>query len=214
MPFQSNIVKGITMTCKIFLDPDRNRAIDLDPEKRITLGGYFPKGEKQYQDLDDFSDAILDIKKDEDRLDKASGEYHYYTKATKYFLDLIHPIISYNDGYVICVMPSHKKGTTSSGIRRIAKDLCSPPVIDGTNVLFRAFEIQKKSVGGTRDSQKEVESLGVQNADLIKKRQVLLLDDVTTTGTSLIAGRTVLMNAGAELVALFALGQTENRVEG
>jgi len=87
-------------------------------------------------------------------------------------------------------------------------------VIDGTNVLFRAFEIQKKSVGGTRDSQKEVESLGVQNADLIKKRQVLLLDDVTTTGTSLIAGRTVLMNAGAELVALFALGQTENRVEG
>jgi predicted amidophosphoribosyltransferase len=213
--FQSDLVREITMACKIFRNPDTNRAIDSNPEKIITLGSYFPKGEKQYSDLDNFSNLILDIKKDEDKLFKASGEYYHYSKAIKCFTDLLRPMLSYNDEYVICVMPSHKKGIVSSGIRRIAEELCSPPIINGTRVLSRNFEMQKKAVGGTRDLQKEVESLeAVQDGRILKNRQVILIDDVTTTGTSLIAGRTVLMNAGAELVALFALSKTENRIEG
>ena len=44
--------------------------------------------------------------------------------------------------------------------------------------------------------------------DIIKNRIVLLLDDVFTTGTSLWAGRKLLLNAGAEDVVLFALGKT------
>ncbi|MCX5842705.1 MAG: phosphoribosyltransferase [Deltaproteobacteria bacterium] len=198
------------MTCKIFLNPDTNRTIDSNPESIITLGSYFPQRGKHYSDLDNFSNLVLHIKKDEDRLNKVSGEEYHYNKAIKQFIDLLRSMLSYKDEYVICVMPSHKKGTKPTGIRRIAKELCSPPVINGTNVLSRKFELQKKSTGGARDLQKEIESLTVEDKGVIKDKQVLLIDDVTTSGTSLVAGRMVLKNAGAELVALFALGKTED----
>ena len=95
-------------------------------------------------------------------------------------------------------------------MRTIAKRLCeySSRRIDGTDVLLRAFEIPKKSIGGERDLQKEIRSLTIRNENIIKDQQVLLMDDITTTGTSLKAGKIVLKRAGAKIVALLAIGKT------
>ena len=59
-----------------------------------------------------------------------------------------------------------------------------------------------------RDLQEEIRSLTVRNENIIKDQQVLLMDDITTTGTSLKAGKYVLEQAGAKIVALLALGET------
>jgi len=48
----------------------------------------------------------------------------------------------------------------------------------------------------------------VRNESVVKGRQVLLLDDVTTTGTSLKAGKYLIERAGAKIVALLALART------
>jgi len=106
-------------------------------------------------------------------------------------------------------MPTHAVGTAQSGIRTIAKRLCSPPIIDGIDVLSRAFEIPKKAIDGSRDLPVEIESLTVRNKSIVKGRQVLLLDDVTTTGTSLKAGKYLLERAGVALIALLALAKTQ-----
>jgi len=49
----------------------------------------------------------------------------------------------------------------------------------------------------------------VADETVVKGRQVLLLDDVTTTGTSLKAGKYLIERAGAEMVALLALAKTK-----
>lgn len=108
-------------------------------------------------------------------------------------------------------MPTHEAERKPSGIRTIAKNLCRPPIIDGTDVLSRAFEMPKKSIGGERDLQKEIRSLTMRNENIIKDQQVLLMDDITTTGTSLRARKYVLKRAGAKIVALLTLGETQSK---
>lgn len=194
--------------CRIFRDPEKNKLIDSDPENIITLGKYCPKYDRSYEDMDKFSHMILNIKKDERELDPQSGEYYYYKKAINYFTNQLRSTLSDTEEYVICVIPTHAVGTEPSGIRTIAKRLCSPPIIDGTGVLSRAFEIPKKTMGGSRDLQKEIESLIVSDENIIRDRQVLLMDDVTTTGTSLKAGKYRMKQAGAKIVAMLALAET------
>lgn len=70
--------------------------------------------------------------------------------------------------------------------------------------------MQKKTSGGIRNRNTEIESLGMENENIVKGKQVLLLDDVTTSGTSLYAGKAILEKAGAKLVVLYALAITES----
>ncbi len=83
-------------------------------------------------------------------------------------------------------------------------------IIDGTSVIKRIKEMPKKTSGGIRDLSTEIESLKVENENIIKGKQVLLLDDVTTSGTSLIAGKHILEKVGAKIVVMHALALTES----
>ena len=149
------------MQCRIFRDPEMNRRVDSDPNHIETLGKYYPKRGRPYRDMDEFSSMILDIKKDGN---PQSRDYD----AINYFADRLHSILSDRDKYVICVHPTHKKGIVFTGMRTIAKCLCkrSSQRIDGKDVLLRAFEIPKKSIGGggERDLQKEIISLTLYSA--------------------------------------------------
>ncbi|MGP8329253.1 MAG: phosphoribosyltransferase [Methanosarcinaceae archaeon] len=57
--------------------------------------------------------------------------------------------------------------------------------------------------------EQELDSLTIVKKEIIKGKQVLLLDDVATRGYSLNAGRLKLKEAGALLVAAIALGHTQ-----
>ena len=106
-------------------------------------------------------------------------------------------------------MPDHKQGTASSGIRTIAEKLCSSPLIDGTNVITRSEEIEKKATGGSRNWTSEINSIAINDEGIINEKKILLLDDVTTSGTSLLAGKHILKKAGAKLVVMLALAKTD-----
>ena len=181
------------MHCRVFRDPEKNM---LALQEILDLGRYHPWYEGHNPNFDEFSRLILDVK-------------NQRIKGINYFTNQLRSILSDTQEYVICVIPTHAVGTAPSGIRTIAKRLCSRPIIDGTEVLSRTFEIPKKAIGGSRDLQKEIESITVRNESIVKDRQVLLMDDVTTTGTSLKAGRCVIERAGAKIVALLALAKTQ-----
>ncbi len=184
--------------CKIFINPEQYITSITSNQKLET---YHPKTDGQNPNFDEISKMILRVKnKDDDAI-------HYFTER-------LQDILSKDEEYVICVIPNSKKGICTSGMMNIAKSLCKPPIIDGTECVRRKHTVAKKSRNVRRkiDPEKlklEKESLTIDNADLIKGKQVLLLDDVATTGTSLQAGRDKLNEAGAELVAAIVLGHTQ-----
>ena len=182
-----------TTHCRIFRDTENNT---VALQEIFNLGIYHPWHDGHNPNFDDFSCVILDVK-------------DQHIKGINYFVNRLRSILSSTEEYVICIIPTHTVGTAPSGIRTIAKQLCSHPVIDGTEVISRALEIPEKTMGGSRDMQLEIESLTVLNENVVRGRQVLLLDDVTTTGTSLKAGKYLIEQAGAEIVVLLALARTQ-----
>ncbi len=183
--------KKNVLTCNIFKEPE-NFTQSLTSNQ--TLGKYQPLGNNPQQD--EFSRLVLGVKKNDD-------------KAISYFTEELSNILSDKDQYVICVMPSHEKGMNPSGIREIAGRLCTGEIINGLECINRTTTIEAKHNNGERDPKKEIKSLELLNDDTIKNKQVLLLDDVATSGTSLATGRQLLMENGARLVSAFALGHTQ-----
>ena len=111
----------------------------------------------------------------------------------------------------VCVVPPHRVGTcTRDGIGLIAKELCKerPDVANGRPCLYRHTEIEKLSGGGERSMQIHLDSIRVSHRHLIQGRDVLLLDDIATTGFSMCACRVLLLRAGAASVRMFALAKT------
>ncbi|PIN68048.1 MAG: hypothetical protein COV98_00650 [Candidatus Altarchaeum sp. CG12_big_fil_rev_8_21_14_0_65_33_22] len=112
------------MSCTIFKNSETNKMSDDTPEKVITIGKYYPvRGD--YANIDRFTQYIIDIKKDGEMLDTKSAEYYYYKEAINYFTKRMLAILSDTEKYVICVIPAHTKGTSASGVRKIAKEVCS-----------------------------------------------------------------------------------------
>lgn len=179
--------------------------INPDPEGTVgeipffCLGTYCPQHHREHNDP--LSKDILRLK---DQYNSTSDKQEVIKKYTNVMRNLLHT----DNTFVICVMPNSCRGFNSSGLRDIARNLSLPPIIDGTGVLERIQELPAKHLGGLRDYQKEIESLRVNAPNIIRNRIVLLLDDVTTTGTSLRAGRDTLLKADAADVVCFALGKT------
>lgn len=180
----------------IFKNSETNR--NVENQSNLYLVPYHPWYQGNNPDFDFHSGLILGVKRQK-------------IEAIDYFYKSINNILSDNSYFVICVMPSHEQGIMPSGIRTIGKKLCIPSRIDGTDIITRIKTIPKKTSGGPRDFSLERSSIDIINVkyiNLIKGKQVLLLDDVTTTGNSLNAAKSLLKDYGAEIVAGLALGQT------
>lgn len=193
----SNIIMpeiSISSHYLIFREPKKyTRALDSNQK----LGKYHPWREGMNPNFDQFSKQIHHVKNQ--NLD-----------AIEYFTDRLRDILNDNEEYVICVIPSSEKGFVNSGIRTVAKRLCQPPIIDGTNVIIRNRTMEPNHTSKQKRSfEQELDSLTIIKEEIIKGKQVLLLDDVATRGYSLNAGRQKLKEAGAILVAAIALGHTQ-----
>jgi phosphoribosylpyrophosphate synthetase len=140
------------------------------------------------------SGRILDLKDDKEG-------------AADHFKNLIEPELK--EGIVIVTVPSHDPAKTGGGLKKLAAKLCETGNrIDGSAVLVRVKKINKLAKGGDRSKEVHLKSVTVANADLIKGRQVLLLDDVTKTGNSLGAAKELLLKEGARSVECATIGKT------
>ncbi|MED1747178.1 phosphoribosyltransferase [Brevibacillus borstelensis] len=145
--------------------------------------------------FDTNSGRILDVKSDDDR-----GIDHFFP-----MLDKIIPA-----EVAIAVVPSHNPEKTSGGLYRLVNKLASKKSrIDASSCLVRKYMVDKLAHGGSRHIEVHTRSIGMTNLHLIKGRKVVVLDDVTTTGNSLLACQQILLSAGASNVKCVALGQTE-----
>lgn len=186
----------------IFRDSSLNKSDEVH-----SLGDYNPywldrsSGTKN-SDFDQQSRLILDIKKEQVEDIKT-------LKAVAYFFDILDPLLS--NGIAISVVPSGKPEKRNSGLYELARQLASHDRIDATSCLVRYRAIDKLAFGGNRGIDVHLNSVRVENRELVKNREVLLLDDVSTSGNSLNGCKRLLEQAGARAVQCVALGKTTRK---
>lgn len=176
----------------IFKDAASNR------EDSITLGVYLPKRRGANTEHDEQSMQILRLKA---RNRQAIASYY----------SIIEPLLG--RGFSIAVIPSYDSIKTMSGIRDLAQLLARNGRTDATSCLVRHTTIPKLAHGGNRSVEVHLDSINVVNIHLIRDREVLLLDDITTTGNSFKACRDLIEKNGAALVRCLALAETVSYVD-
>ncbi|MCU0541047.1 MAG: phosphoribosyltransferase [Oscillatoriaceae cyanobacterium Prado104] len=171
-----------------------------DSQDIYYLRNYHPlKWQGEENDcFDYFSEKILDLKNKE-------------TTSVDFWFHELKKHLKRDESFAIAVVPSHSSGDRVSGIHLVAQKLAkSLPehITDATLCLIRVKNIDRLSTGGNRELDVHFESMKVINLELIQNKNVLLLDDVSTTGNSLRAGKELLLKAGASKVKCIALGKT------
>ena len=83
-------------------------------------------------------------------------------------------------------------------------------------LILRKYETQQKHTGnyGVREFRKDFDSYKVREDIDLKDKNVIIFDDVTTSGCSLVAARILLQNMGAKNVVCIALGRTVEKHAG
>lgn len=142
--------------------------------------------------FDVFSGKILDLKEGKE-------------SAVRYFFALLDLEIC--KGVTICVVPSSDATKKVTGMSRLGELLAQNGRVDKVYYLNRNSSIEKLATGGRRDKTVHLKSIRTLGDMDITNDIVLLMDDVTTTGNSLYACREILLERGARVVEMFALGK-------
>ncbi len=110
---------------------------------------------------------------------------------------------------VIISVPSSKAGK-KNGINYVAESVAKENgFLDKSSNLIRFKDIHKLSIGGKRDKEVHLESIKYlkDQCDLSNKT-IILMDDIITTGNSLIACREILIRYGAKQIIGLGIGKT------
>ena len=97
------------------------------------------------------------------------------------------------DNVALVCVPSHtpnKKGA----VHFIIESLCSErELVNASSCLQRTREIQKLAGGGSRSLEIHLGSISLINSHLLENRDILLIDDVSTSGNSLLACKQIII---------------------
>ena len=164
----------------------------ITKQQVLTLGWYHPTSSSK---TNRFSKMVLFLKA------KQKFAINYFTKA------LLNNFAN-NNTYQIITVPSHDPHF-QNGITMLAKNLCkqSDKFIDITAAVKRIQFVDSFCKTNNRNSIILINSIKIDKS-LVKGANILLLDDISTSGTSLLTIEKMLIAAGAASVTLMALAQT------
>ena len=132
--------------------------------------------------------------------------------AIQYACDQIVPQLGTN--FAIAAVPSSKvisNGSSASHelIRKIIRQKNDKSIVDAGECLYRTHDILAQHMQkGRRDPEILLDSLDVRHQELINDMDILVIDDITTSGNSLITARDLLLKHGAKSVIGLAIGKT------
>jgi predicted amidophosphoribosyltransferase len=113
----------------------------------------------------------------------------------------------------VAIVPGHQENRSNADspmaevVRRMAENQPTRYTV-AVDLLLRRIAIEKLARGGNRDIDTHLESIVISSKFMVRNRWILVLDDVATTGNSLMACRILLKSAGASEVITVALGKT------
>lgn len=110
---------------------------------------------------------------------------------------------------VFCRVPSSNAQVIESSLNQLIYLLISAVGgINGGECLQRHKSIKKLANGGNRDVKTHMNSISVNDASIFSGKDVVLFDDVATTGHSLYACKKILREHGAKSVRCIVLALT------
>ena len=122
----------------------------------------------------------------------------------RYYRELIE-----SENVRFAAIPGHSKNSNDSGVHKLARMLSAYyGREDYSQCLSRKYNVAKLSSGGNRSMMVHFRSMLVDEGLEISGKTIFLLDDIVTTGNSLIAGKELLLEAGAAKVYPLAMGRT------
>lgn len=189
-----------------------------DQKKLIKYNNiYYPKNESGHSG---FSEKLLSFKLfDINRVsaikikDIDNFEYIYNIINNEFISDKNMAIIPFAKKHMvdaIGIVPSHHPDNKSNTMTLLAEIIARDNGWKNITYNIERFKkIEKKAFSHEeRNCETDLNSIKIINPEKIKKKTILLMDDITTSGSSLIACKTLLLEAGASLVIMFALGKT------
>lgn len=200
------------MSCNCeFIKTKELTKVDYKKDNIYYLYDYYKKWwmdnypTKQYY-RDNFFSFIM-LKKDNYESRKSSLHFH---AAAKNFIDLL------EGDWIVCTAPGHEKTTnTHNAVCGIIEDIDYGSNISLRNTLIqRAFTVDKKSQSSNRvmNPDEDIKSLTLDISINISGKNVLVIDDITTTGCTLTACRNLLLKNGAKNVVCLAFGKTKEYI--
>lgn len=143
---------------------------------------------------------LLDVKENYDK-----GITYYSNIFNKHFTQFN----NMEEEIIVTCVPSSEVGQVGQGLVNILLNLEKKfSCFKYMQCLERIREIDKLASGGNRSQEVHFNSIRVCNRKLFYDKNILLLDDVTTTGGSLLACKKILKDAGAKKVLCLALAKT------
>jgi HAD superfamily hydrolase (TIGR01549 family) len=133
-----------------------------------------------------------------------------HAEPVEFFTDKLEKLLNTSNGIVITVAPSRREGLHPSGERMIANLLCerNPSFVDGTQCIQRTKTIPRYS-----DYRAHQETIYVEPASRIDGKNVLIIDNITTSGGTLKACIERVGEAGAKSVIGLAIAKTRGKGE-
>ena len=109
----------------------------------------------------------------------------------------------------MCRIPSSNKDKIS-GCDDLIKKLSSKSslLIDGSKCLQRIESIMPAHKGGIRSFDLHTKTSKINNLNLIENKNILLIDDIKTSGTSIDAFTHMLLKAKPKTLTTFVFGIT------
>lgn len=172
----------------------------------MALYDYHPWDSGNNPRIDKITNTLLNLKHADQS--RRSPAVNFFTKV------LTNP----NSGLVrlldtklnlVSVVPSHTQGNVSPGLLEIIRNVSGDFNFKKTvNLLVRKETVAKAATGGPRNQQVHLNSIEITDESIVKGETIFLFDDITSTGSSLLACKQLLLDAGAARVAMIALGKT------
>ena len=176
------------------------KGVIMNPYPTIySLHYYYKWDEARQMDWNDSrkkdSNSILNLKNGH------PGEIAYYGNKLYEYLSK-----SFDEHIYLCAIPSHAAGTPGKQIIKVL-ERCRSFNMTIDDALIRIIDGACKSRSGTRGPP-SIDYNNMVAERVVKGGTYVVVDDVTTTGASMIAANKLLKEAGAKAVYCFAFGKT------
>ena len=137
--------------------------------------------------------------------DGCVDDFNFFKNILIYKFLKKYNLVNYN---IITCVPSHIEGTYNNNpiammINNITKN---SSYIDGSQLLIRFQTIPAQKTQGKRFEETHLNSIKI-NGD-VRGKKIILIDDITTSGSSLKACKKILLDAGADSVICFAFSKS------
>lgn len=141
-----------------------------------------------------------------------------YQNCLQAACDMILPNLGY-DFCIAVVPPSKVYKNSNTSCHKLANMILnrigtSHRITNATRVLQRVKDIVSGHNGGERSLELHYKSIGYNSPELFKGKDVLLHDDVYTTGSSMQACSNILKYFGARSVSFLVIGKTISTYHG